>query len=166
MNFSVRQATPDDVPGIVALLPRLADFDIPAHRVPEHLWHGDRDMLQEWKAGQRPEVDVLIACNNEQVVGVAVLSQRKELLSGNPSAHLEVLATDANSVGQGIGSALMKATEALALERGATSISLHVFAVNTRARALYERHGFDGELMRYLKPLKHNSTDDAAAEKV
>jgi DNA-binding transcriptional ArsR family regulator len=35
--------------------------------------------------------------------------------------------------------------------RGALSMSLHVFARNTRARAVYERAGYSGELMRYIK---------------
>jgi ribosomal protein S18 acetylase RimI-like enzyme len=34
---------------------------------------------------------------------------------------------------------------------------LHVFATNERARRLYERAGFDGELLRYIKRFR----DDA-----
>ena len=37
--------------------------------------------------------------------------------------------------------------------RGARSMSLHVFSTNMRARAVYERLGYDGELMRYIKRL-------------
>ena len=32
-------------------------------------------------------------------------------------------------------------------------MTLHVFAVNERARRLYEQAGYDGELMRYIKHL-------------
>jgi ribosomal protein S18 acetylase RimI-like enzyme len=36
---------------------------------------------------------------------------------------------------------------------GALTMTLHVFAANTRARGLYENTGYDGELMRYIKHL-------------
>ena len=84
-----------------------------------------------------------------------MISFRKELLSGDPSAHLEVLALDQPAEGHGIATALMQETERLATANGALSMSLHVFANNTRARSLYERQGFDGELLRYHKPLTH-----------
>jgi ribosomal protein S18 acetylase RimI-like enzyme len=44
--------------------------------------------------------------------------------------------------GRGIGSLLLAALYQEAAERGYRSIRLDVVATNTRARALYERHGF------------------------
>lgn len=154
MNYSIREGTHADAAEIIALLPRLADFEVPKHRTPEHLWYGDRSLVQNWAKGDHPEVDIAVAVVDDKIVGIAVVSAKKELLSGEPSVHLESLAIDASVEGNGIGAALMKETESIALKRGANGISLHVFAVNTRARALYERHGFDGELMRYYKPIK------------
>ena len=55
--------------------------------------------------------------------------------------------------GQGIGQALLNAAEAAAGEHGAQTITLHVFSTNSRARRLYERSGYDGELIRYIKPI-------------
>jgi len=156
MTYSIRAGTADDVTKIVELLPRLADFDIPQYRNPDHLWHGDRDMVLEWASGDRENVDVIVAAEGEAILGVAVVSTRLELLSAEPSVHLEVLAIASSAEGLGIGSALLKETESLALMHGARSISLHVFSANKRARALYERHGYMGELMRYLKPLDEN----------
>ena len=155
MKYAVSEANSDDLDGMEALLPRLADFDVPPHRVPEHLWHGDREMVRDWAAGKRDDVNIVVATSLEdrKIVGVAVVSYRKEIMSGEPSAHLEVLALDKTAEGHGIAAALMQATEKLASNKGALSMSLHVFANNTRARALYERQGFDGELMRYYKPL-------------
>lgn len=153
MKYSIRCGNPLDLPGIEKLLPRLADFDVPSYRVPEHLWQGDRDIILEWAHGNRDDIEVTVATAEESVVGVAVLTLRKELLSGEPSAHLEVLSVSASAEGSGLGSALMKEVENIALNKGARSISLHVFSNNKRARALYERQGFNGELMRYFKPL-------------
>lgn len=158
MRYSIRFGTALDLPGIEILLPRLVDFDVPSYRVPEHLWQGDRDIILEWAHGNRDDIKVAVAIAGDSVVGVAVLSLRKELLSGDPSAHLEVLAVGASAEGCGVGSALMREVETIALNNGAKSISLHVFSNNKRARALYQRQGFNGELMRYYKPL-----DDAGA---
>ena len=157
MKYTISEAKTQDLDAIEVLLPRLADFDVPTHRVKEHLWHGDRDMVRDWAAGKRDDVNVIVATSQDErkVIGVAVISFRKELLSGGPSAHLEVLALDQPAEGHGIATALMQETERLATANGALSMSLHVFANNTRARSLYERQGFDGELLRYHKPLTH-----------
>jgi len=154
VSHPIRPATPDDAPAIVALLPRLAAFDVPNDRAPEELWHGDRALVLAWAAGGRDDVDVAVATTADAaIVGVAVIGERKELLSGTPSAHLEILAVHASAEGSGTGSALLDEAERLARARGLASMSLHVFAANARARALYERRGFDAELLRCFKRL-------------
>lgn len=153
MDYQIRAATTADLNAIIELLPRLADFSIPANRKPEHLWHGDADIVREWAAGKKENTDISVACAANKVIGVTVVSARKELLSAEPSAHLEVLALDKSAEGFGIGAALIRESERLAKARGALSITLHVFSSNTRALALYERSGFDPELIRCIKPL-------------
>ncbi len=153
MKISIRSGIPADLTQIEALLPRLADFDVPSHRLPEHLWQCDQTMIRNWAGGERPDVDVAVAVVGERIVGLAIISVTKDILSGQPSVHLETLAVDASVEGRGVGSALMNETDTMALKRGAASISLHVFSNNTRARQLYERHGYHGELMRYYKPV-------------
>jgi len=118
MDYSLRMATPDDVEEIAALMPRLADFNIPDNRNPDHLWQGDLNMFYEWASGDRDDVDVCVACSSEKVVGVAMLSMRKELLSSEPSVHLEVLALDKSAEGFGIGAALMDEVDRLAKKPG------------------------------------------------
>jgi ribosomal protein S18 acetylase RimI-like enzyme len=73
-------------------------------------------------------------------------------LSRSPSAHLEVIAVAEDAEGQGVGKDLMTAAEDGARNRGANSITLFVFANNARARRVYERAGFDEELIRCIKP--------------
>ena len=153
MNYSIRKGVPADTSQILALLPRLADFEVPEHRLAEDLWNGDKAMIELWSKGGRPDVDVAVATIDNRIVGIAIISAKAEMLSGLPSAHLETVAVAADAEGNGIGTALMHETEKMAMERGANCISLHVFSANTRARALYERHGYTGELMRYYKPI-------------
>ena len=57
----------------------------------------------------------------------------------------------AEAEGRGVGSALMDASDALARNEGAKTITLHVFETNERARKLYERKGYSTEWLRYIK---------------
>jgi ribosomal protein S18 acetylase RimI-like enzyme len=154
MMFTIRAAAVTDVPAIRALLPRLADFPLPAHRDPKDLWESDAVLLERWAADQLRDVFVHVAEGFDgRVLGATITTMRPEPLSRVPSAHLEVLVVDALAAGRGVGRALVEAMEREARTRGATALTLHVFANNARARALYEHAGFEGELLRYIKPL-------------
>ncbi|MEZ4455767.1 MAG: GNAT family N-acetyltransferase [Gemmatimonadales bacterium] len=152
---TIREGAPADRDAVVALLPRLAAFDLPPNRVPAHLWEGDAELVRRWAAGDEPDCLVHLAVEADgSVAGAAVTRMRPELLSHEPSAHLEALVVREGAEGRGIGGALMAAVEAGVRSRGARTLTLHVFRTNERARALYARLGFDCELLRYLKQLE------------
>ncbi len=154
MAFSVRPARASDSDALRALLPRLADFDLPPNRFSEHLWRGDEKLLMACLAGDAPDSFCLVAEDDDlEALGLALVSMRPELLSGAPSAHLEAIAVGQEAQGQGVGAALLSAAEDEAATRGAASMTLHVFATNERARAFYEKFGYDEELIRATKPL-------------
>jgi ribosomal protein S18 acetylase RimI-like enzyme len=152
-EFEIIDADTSHGDAILALMPRLADYDVPASRNPKHLWMHDAEMLRQWMRGDA-ECLVHVAVDGEgSVLGFSMVSLRDELLSHEPSAHLEAIALDPTAEGRGIAKALLDTAERAAQAHGALTMTLHVFAVNERARALYERSGYDGELMRYIKPL-------------
>lgn len=154
MNHTIRPATLDDQQQALALLPALSDFNVPEYRNPDHTWQGDAKLLEHFFAGKTPDTHALVAVDDSaNVLGVAIYTMRKELLSGEPSAHLEVLAVSGETRRQGIGQALVDATESAAKTHGAQSMTLHVFSNNTRARSLYKASGFNEELLRCYKPL-------------
>lgn len=137
---------------VLALMPRLAQFDLPERRVREHLWQSDAAMMQRWFDGDAPAVHVFVAAlDDEPVAGLAMFSLREELLSHTPSAHLEALAVRDGCEGRGVGSALLERCHEEARRLGAHSMTLHVFARNTRARAVYARAGYDEELLRCIR---------------
>ena len=152
-HAEIRLATPKDGEQIRALLPRLANFELPRRRNPEDLWRGDEAMLLNWLQGAEPDLFAFVAERDEQILGTAIVRLRSELLSHEPSAHLEVIVTAAAAEGKGIASGLLREAEREAKNRGAQTLTLHVFANNTRARGLYEKFGYDGELIRYIKTL-------------
>ncbi len=151
MEFIVRDAGPADGDGMMALMPRLADFDVPASRNPEDLYRDDAKLLQRWLDGAEDCLVQVAVTNENRVLGFTLVRLRPELLSHHPSAHLEAIAVDASAEGKGIAKALLDSAEEKARLSGALSMTLHVFASNARARKFYEHLGYDGELMRYIR---------------
>lgn len=154
MSFQIRSGASEDGEAILALMPRLASFDVPESRNPVDLWRSDAAMFQRWLDGEAAECFVHVAVDDAQkVLGFTLVSLRPELLSHEPSAHLEAIVVGDAAEGMGVGQALLAAAENEAKSKGAQSITLHVFASNTRARGFYEKSGYDGELLRYIKEL-------------
>jgi ribosomal protein S18 acetylase RimI-like enzyme len=155
MSFRIRDADPADRTALLALLPRLAAFDLPPDRRAADLWRGDGELLERWLDGHAHECFALVAVDpDDSVYGLALVRLQPEPLSHDPSAHLEVLVLAPAAERQGMGRALIDAAEAGARARGAMHMTLHVFATNTRARRLYERAGYVGEILRYRKRLE------------
>ena len=150
----IRSAEMEDQNRMVALLPELADFDVPASRNPRHLWEGDGELLAKVLAGGAPKtfIDVMEGTAEEpDLVGFVMVTLREELLSHRPSAHLETILVHPKARGRGLGRQLMAHVESKVRELGAESLTLHVFSNNHRARALYSQRGFDSELIRAVK---------------
>ena len=139
---------------MMALMPRLSEFEIPDSRDPEHLWRDDAALLQSWIAGIADDCLVHIAeDNNGVILGLTLVRLRPEPLSHGPSAHLEAIAVAKGAEGKGIARALLDIAEDEARRHGAQTMTLHVFSTNARARRFYERSGYDGEIIRYIKPI-------------
>jgi ribosomal protein S18 acetylase RimI-like enzyme len=153
-EFRIIEAENRHAEAMLALLPRLADYDIPPSRDARDLWRHDAEVLRRWRDGKAECLVHVALDRDDDVVGLSIVRLRPELLSEAPSAHLEALALDKRAEGRGLAQALLQRAEQAAQARGAQSMTLHVFAVNQRARKLYERAGYDGELMRYIKHLK------------
>ncbi len=152
MNYQIRFATAEDGEAMYALLPRLAAFEFPKNRTPEHAYTGDGKMLKKWMAGEHPEAFVYVAEDAENnILGWSYVTMQPEFMSYAPGCHLEVILVDENASGAGIGKALLKISEEEAKKRGAKSMTLHVWENNKIARSIYEKNGFESELMRYIK---------------
>ena len=152
MNYSVRLATPADGEKMYAMLPRLAAFQLPKNRKPEDTYSGDAKMLRKWIDGKEQDCFVYVAVNHtDDILGWSYVRMQAEFMSYEPGCHLEVILVDEPAAGHGIGQALLDISETEAKNRGAQSMTLHVWKNNTRARAIYEKNGFTDELSRYVK---------------
>ena len=151
-QFTIRGASKEDESQILTLLPYLADFDIPIRRSSADLWSGDADLAKTILSGNAPSSFIDVAeRDGGTVVGLIMVSLREELLSHAPSAHLEAIVVAPNARGTGLGKRLMMHCEDKVRQQGASSLTLHVFSRNARARALYASEGFDEDLVRAIK---------------
>ena len=154
MNYinTYRPAEPDDYDALLKLLPQLADFDIPVRRFTNDLWEGDAELLKSVldKETQVTFADVAVDSGN-QIAGLILVTMRDEILSHEPSAHLEAIVVSPSARRQGLGRRLLQRAEDRVKELGAKTLTLHVFANNQRARSLYRSHGFDEEMLRCIK---------------
>ncbi len=137
---------------MTALLPQLADFQVPERRNPIDLWQSDAQLLGEVVAGTATMTfaDVIVD-TRDKPHGLVLITLREELMSHAPSAHLEAIVVSPEKRGQGLGQKLLQHAEGAAAGRGARSLSLHVFSNNLRARGLYDQAGYDSELIRAIK---------------
>lgn len=149
--IEIRAAEPVDEAQMMALLPDLADFELPPHRNAKDLWQGDAQLLPKILDGTVATSFARVAVRGDQVLGLIIVTMREELMSHAPSAHLEAIVVHAQARGLGLGRSLLNEAETQARQRGAASISLHVFAKNERALTLYKAEGYDAELIRAIK---------------
>ena len=151
-QFTMRNAIRTDLPRILALLPMLADFNIPENRLANDLWSADARLAADILSNKAASAFIDVAEDSDgDIAGVIMVSLREELLSHVPSAHLEAIVVSPNARGRGLGKRLMQHCEQRVRAMGALSLSLHVFTNNKRARALYASETFDEELIRAIK---------------
>ena len=151
----IRPAEHKDVRAIADLLPELAAFDVPKGRNSKDLWEGDLATLYRWRDDLEPQVMVHVAeATSGTIEGFTIVPLREELMSHEPSSHLEAIVVAETARGTGLGRRLLENAEQQARSAGAKTITLHVFGNNERARSVYRKLGYDEELIRDIKYLE------------
>lgn len=151
---TLRSAGPADESVILRLAEQLAAFPVPPWRTKVEIASADHEILREAIATRRGDAVVLMAENAAgNPIGVLFVSTRQDYFTAKPHAHVEVVALDPAAQGQGLGRLLMEEAERWARSRGYGSITLNVFATNSRAVAFYERLGYAVETLHLWKAL-------------
>ncbi|MEV4013376.1 GNAT family N-acetyltransferase [Nonomuraea angiospora] len=151
----IRPAGDDDLEGVLALAPRLAE-GVAAWRDPE----GARRAARQWLAGslaaaeaRRGAVFVAVDSGEPQVVGV-VSVQRQQHFTGAMDAYVGELAVHPRAVRTGVGRRLMAAAEDWARQQGLRNLTLETGAANTTARRFYAALGYLEEGVRLTRSLE------------
>ena len=92
----------------------------------------------------RPE-EVLVAVLDDEVAGFLCLRPATPLASNAHVLMIADLGVAPPAQRQGVASALLEAAKTHASERKIARLTLRVLSVNTAARALYTRHGYETE---------------------
>lgn len=106
--------------------------------------HVSPDLPGPFFKNARPE-EVLVAVLDDEVAGYLRLRPATPWASSAHVLMIAGLAVAPSAQRKGVASALLEAAEASASERKIERLTLRVLSVNTAARALYERHGYETE---------------------
>jgi GNAT superfamily N-acetyltransferase len=150
----IRPAEESDREFMFGLAPRLAE-------VAELSWHEAQDLIafqhRYMKAAfARPKSETVTliaeAASGEQL-GYVHAEASTDSVTLEPCGYVTVLALTKEAEGQGIADRLMSGVEDWARGQGFRLLGLDVFANNKRARAFYQRLGYQEDSLRLTKPI-------------
>lgn len=150
----VRPARPDDREHVLALMPRLEAFGLPANVSAGSVAAGEaRAMAEAFERLPAGGALLVAADATDRVLGVVFLETREDYFTRVRHGHVGVLAVALEAEGRGVGRILLAAAEAWGRNEGFDRLTLSVFEGNARARRVYERAGYRPDLVRYRKDL-------------
>jgi len=142
MNPRISEAdlsNPRDAQGVLEVLDSYASDPVGGGEpLPEDVRSRLPSMLPEV-----PNALVLLAFDDDRPIGVAVCFFGFSTFRARPLLNIHDLAVLPQYRGRGVGRALLAAAENQAQRRGCCKLTLEVQDDNARARALYQRFGFE-----------------------
>jgi GNAT superfamily N-acetyltransferase len=134
--MTLRAATAEDVPQILAFIRALADYE----RL-RHLVVATEDGLRQALFGPRPYAEVVLAEDAGVPLGFALFFHTFSTFLGQPGIYLEDLFVVPEARGRGVGRALLAHLARLAAERGCGRVEWAVLDWNAPAIRFYESLG-------------------------
>jgi len=135
-GFSIRPATPEDIPLILELIRDLATYE----RAPDDVT-ATEEQLRGVLFGEKPSAEVLIAREGDQAVGFAVFFHNFSTWLGKPGLYLEDLFVRPEKRGHGYGRALLVELARIARDRNCGRMEWAVLDWNEPAIQFYRKLG-------------------------
>jgi GNAT superfamily N-acetyltransferase len=156
-SCKVRAACKEDRIDVMRLIPRLREFGSVAFRSPEALDAGEIRTLNRFFDDPADAARLWVAESvGGNILGAAYAEILTDYFTSEQHAHLGIVMVDGNYEGTGVAGALLERVEQWSADSGFRFLTLNVFAGNDRARAFYERHHFQPDTLRYIKPVTRN----------
>lgn len=133
---ALRDATPDDIPTILALVRELAEYE----RDPDAAV-ATPELLHDAMFGARAVAHAIMAEEEGEAVGFALYFFNFSTWTGRPGLYLEDFYVRPSARGRGVGTRLFRRLAEIAQERGCARMELSVLTWNLEPMRLYERLG-------------------------
>src|SRR5208337_3999776 len=133
---TIRTATPEDIPQILAFIRALAAYE----REPDAVTATEADLMRDG-FGPNPFYFCLIAEIDGQPAGFAFYFFNYSTWMGRPGLYLEDLFVHPEFRGRGIGKALLQKVAAIAVEKNCPRLQWEVLDWNTPAIEFYRAMG-------------------------
>ena len=150
----IRRANEGDREFVVAFVPSLLEFGSRVWRDTGALHSGFAAALSRALNDQGHRATVLIAQTRDETPVGFISLKVVENLEGGERGHVADLAVMNSARRMGIGSALMAAAEAWALDQGFDLLSLDVWSTNDAASAFYRHLGYSVDSLTLIKRLR------------
>ena len=155
MTIRIRTHQPTDNEFILSLVTRFSEFELPDWRRTDDIDKTSRTSLEHAMQQTEPDSAIFVAeVENGALAGFVHLQTQTDYFSGEKHGYISDLAVDKTFEGRGIGRLLLETAEDWARRKGYALLTLYVFAGNTRAQRVYEKHGFHQEVIKYGKIIK------------
>ena len=135
-NYNIRLAGVDDVSEIFVLIKELADYERLLDQV-----IATEELLEETLFGENSNVEVLLACDENQILGFALYFRTFSTFLGRPGIYLEDLFVREFARGRGIGESLLRRIAKSTLEMGGGRLEWTVLDWNKPAISFYKKMG-------------------------
>jgi GNAT superfamily N-acetyltransferase len=135
-GFTLRPATPADVPTILACIRALAEYERLADECV-----ATEPLLHESLFGERPAAEVVLAYDGEAIAGYALWFRSYSTFLARPGIYLEDLFVYPAFRGRGLGRRLLAHLAAIAVDRGYGRVDWAVLDWNVNAMRFYRSLG-------------------------
>ena len=135
-GFTIRPATVDDAPVVLAFIKQLAEYEKLAHEVV-----ATEEILRETLFEDRRVAEVILGHQGESPISFALFFYNFSTFLGRPGLYLEDLFVKPEGRGKGIGRVMLAYLARLAQQRGCGRFEWSVLDWNQPAIAFYESIG-------------------------
>ena len=135
-RFTIRPATAEDVPRLLAFIRGIAEYERLTHQVTAT----EKDLLASL-FGDQPAAEALLAFADDEPAGFAVYFHTYSTFLARRGMHLEDLYVSPEYRRLGLGTLMLRRVAAIAVERGCGRFEWMALDWNTDAHRFYEGLG-------------------------